>query len=241
MLHGRGGKRRRRIDPRARAFLRDLWTEADTGENCRDGTLSAGRRGVWMDWRSRADGADGGGCAGVVCRDGGSGSGRCAECAGARSRDCGGRAARAARGNPGGSGAGDSHAGNVGGSRTCRETAGGTGVSCGAFPFGGTGSSAGAVVVFLWAGDRKIVDGRDKGQEELLSPMLREYLGVTAKEPPVTLESFMESCAERDLVREDILRQMGGLRVLLSPVSSGPAFRHGAGNYQPGDPHNYRD
>src|SRR5271165_2292819 len=163
MLHGRGGKRRRRIDPRARAFLRDLWTEADTGENCRDGTLSAGRRGVWMDWRSRADGADGGGCAGVVCRDGGSGSGRCAECAGARSRDCGGRAARAARGNPGGSGAGDSHAGNVGGSRTCRETAGGTGVSCGAFPFGGTGSSAGAVVVFLWAGDRKIVDGRDKG------------------------------------------------------------------------------
>jgi Asp-tRNA(Asn)/Glu-tRNA(Gln) amidotransferase A subunit family amidase len=51
----------------------------------------------------------------------------------------------------------------------------------------------------------------------------------------------MESCAERDLVREDILRQMGGLGVLLSPVSSAPAFRHGAGNYQPGDPHNYRD
>src|SRR5271165_4525490 len=87
----------------------------------------------------------------------------------------------------------------------------------------------------------KLLTEGTKGQEELLSPMLREYLGVTAKEPPVTLESFMESCAERDLVREDILRQMGGLRVLLSPVSSGPAFRHGAGNYQPGDPHNYRD
>jgi Asp-tRNA(Asn)/Glu-tRNA(Gln) amidotransferase A subunit family amidase len=79
-----------------------------------------------------------------------------------------------------------------------------------------------------------------KGQEELLSPMLREYLGVVSKEPAVTLESFMKSCTERDLVREDILRQMGGVRLLLSPVSTAPAFRHGAGNYQQGDAHNYR-
>jgi Asp-tRNA(Asn)/Glu-tRNA(Gln) amidotransferase A subunit family amidase len=80
-----------------------------------------------------------------------------------------------------------------------------------------------------------------KGQEQLLSPMLREYLGVTAREPRVTLESFMKSCTERDLLREDILRQMAGVDVLLSPVSSAPAFRHGAGNYQAGDAHNYRD
>jgi Asp-tRNA(Asn)/Glu-tRNA(Gln) amidotransferase A subunit family amidase len=51
----------------------------------------------------------------------------------------------------------------------------------------------------------------------------------------------MESCAERDLVREDILRQMGKVGLLLSPVSSAPAFRHGAGNYRTGDLHNYRD
>ncbi len=80
-----------------------------------------------------------------------------------------------------------------------------------------------------------------KGQEELLSSMLREYLGVVSNEPAVTLESFMKSCTERDLVREDILRQMSGAGVLLSPVSSAPAFRHGAGNYQAGDTHNYRD
>jgi Asp-tRNA(Asn)/Glu-tRNA(Gln) amidotransferase A subunit family amidase len=80
-----------------------------------------------------------------------------------------------------------------------------------------------------------------KGQEELWSPMLREYLGVVAKEPVVTLESFMESCTERDLVRDDILRQMGGVGLLLSPVSSAPAFRHGAGNYQGRNAHNYRD
>jgi Asp-tRNA(Asn)/Glu-tRNA(Gln) amidotransferase A subunit family amidase len=29
--------------------------------------------------------------------------------------------------------------------------------------------------------------------------------------------------------------------VLLSPVSSKPAFRHGEGNYRQGDAHNYRD
>jgi len=29
--------------------------------------------------------------------------------------------------------------------------------------------------------------------------------------------------------------------ILLSPVSSGPAFKHGAGNYRAGDPYSYRD
>jgi Asp-tRNA(Asn)/Glu-tRNA(Gln) amidotransferase A subunit family amidase len=87
----------------------------------------------------------------------------------------------------------------------------------------------------------KLIKEATKGQEELLSPMLREYLGAAAESPPLTLESFMESCVDRDLVREDILRQMGEVGVLLSPVSAKPAFPHGAGNYQRGDPHNYRD
>jgi Asp-tRNA(Asn)/Glu-tRNA(Gln) amidotransferase A subunit family amidase len=80
-----------------------------------------------------------------------------------------------------------------------------------------------------------------KGQEELLSPMLREYLALTAAEPTVTLESFMTACTNRDLVRAEILRQMKEVPVLLSPVSTAPAFKHGAGNYRSGDPHNYRD
>lgn len=80
-----------------------------------------------------------------------------------------------------------------------------------------------------------------KGQEELLSPMLREYLAITAAEPAATLESFMTACTDRDLVRTEILRQMKDVPVLLSPVSSAPAFAHGAGNYRSGDAHNYRD
>ncbi len=80
-----------------------------------------------------------------------------------------------------------------------------------------------------------------KGQEELMSPMLREYLDITAAEPAVTLESFMTACTNRDLVRTEILRQMKDVPILVSPVSTGPAFAHGAGSYRAGDAHNYRD
>ena len=74
-----------------------------------------------------------------------------------------------------------------------------------------------------------------------LSPMLREYLSACAAEPPLTLQSFMQNCAERDTVRADLLRQLRDVPVLLSPVSTAPAFRHGDGSYRTGDPHNYRD
>jgi amidase len=78
-------------------------------------------------------------------------------------------------------------------------------------------------------------------QEELLSPMLRDYLAVASIEPPVTLESFMKACAERDQVRAAMLRQLRDTPILLSPVSTAPAFPHCAGNYRAGDPYNYRE
>jgi len=77
--------------------------------------------------------------------------------------------------------------------------------------------------------------------ESLLSPMLKAYLEATSLEPPVTLESFQKACAERDHVRAAILRQLGKVPILLSAVSTEPAFRHGEGNYLPGQPHSYRD
>ncbi|HUN61416.1 MAG TPA: amidase [Candidatus Sulfotelmatobacter sp.] len=80
-----------------------------------------------------------------------------------------------------------------------------------------------------------------KGQEDLLSPMLQGYLAVCDAEPKITLESFLHNCAERDTLRADLLRQLRDIPILLSPVSTAPAFRHGAGNYRAGDPHNYRN
>jgi Asp-tRNA(Asn)/Glu-tRNA(Gln) amidotransferase A subunit family amidase len=80
-----------------------------------------------------------------------------------------------------------------------------------------------------------------RGKESELSPMLAGYLEVALAGPKVTLESFQKACVERDLVRADLLRQLRDVPILLSAVSTAPAFKHGAGNYRPNDPHNYRD
>src|SRR6267143_429034 len=77
------------------------------------------------------------------------------------------------------------------------------------------------------------------GHEDQISPMLREYLEYATSGDTITLNQFTEACAERDLLRAEILRQMQDTPVLLSPVSTSPAFRHGQGNYLPGT--GYRD
>jgi len=77
------------------------------------------------------------------------------------------------------------------------------------------------------------------GHQDQISPMLREYLSCATSGNPITLDQFTKACAERDLLRAKILRQMQDTPVLLSPVSAGPAFRHGQGNYFPGT--GYRD
>jgi Asp-tRNA(Asn)/Glu-tRNA(Gln) amidotransferase A subunit family amidase len=76
-------------------------------------------------------------------------------------------------------------------------------------------------------------------QSDQISPMLREYLSYATSGDPITLDQFTKACADRDLLRAEIVRQMQDTPVLLSPVSTGPAFRHGQGNYLPGT--GYRD
>ncbi len=77
------------------------------------------------------------------------------------------------------------------------------------------------------------------GHEDKISPMLREYLSYATSGDPITLHEFTKACADRDSLRADILRQMRDTPVLLSPVSTSPAFLHGHGNYLPGT--GYRD
>ena len=61
--------------------------------------------------------------------------------------------------------------------------------------------------------------------------MLREYLAYATSGISITLDQFTKTCTDRDLLRAEILRQMQDTPVLLSPVSTSPAFRHGQGNY----------
>jgi Asp-tRNA(Asn)/Glu-tRNA(Gln) amidotransferase A subunit family amidase len=79
------------------------------------------------------------------------------------------------------------------------------------------------------------------GQEELMSPMLREFIALATGETALTYDGFLNACGERDNLRAEILRQMEDVTVLLSPVSAGPAFRHGEGNWRSSEKENYRD
>jgi Asp-tRNA(Asn)/Glu-tRNA(Gln) amidotransferase A subunit family amidase len=77
------------------------------------------------------------------------------------------------------------------------------------------------------------------GHEDQLSRIFREYLQFA--EAPVTLDALLSACAERDLLRANILRQMRDVPILLSPVSATTAFRHGEGTWRPGAKQCYRD
>jgi Asp-tRNA(Asn)/Glu-tRNA(Gln) amidotransferase A subunit family amidase len=77
------------------------------------------------------------------------------------------------------------------------------------------------------------------GQEDKLSRIFREYLQFA--EAPVTLDALLSACAERDLLRANILQQLRDVPILLSPVSTTTAFRHGEGTWRPGAKQCYRD
>jgi len=77
------------------------------------------------------------------------------------------------------------------------------------------------------------------GHEEKLSRIFRDYLQFA--EAPITLDALLSACAERDLLRARILRQMCDVSILLSPVSTTTAFRHGEGTWRPGAAQCYRD
>lgn len=101
-----------------------------------------------------------------------------------------------------------------------------------------------AIEVWWYLFGPVIADAIKKGaaeQEELMSPMLREYVALATAEASLTYDGLLKACAERDAIREEILRQMEEVTVLVSPVSAGPAFRHGEGNWRRGERENYRD
>ena len=77
------------------------------------------------------------------------------------------------------------------------------------------------------------------GHHEQLSRIFRDYLQFA--NAPVTLDALLSACAERDLLRAKILQQMRDVPVLLSPVSTTTAFRHGEGTWQSGAAQCYRD
>jgi Asp-tRNA(Asn)/Glu-tRNA(Gln) amidotransferase A subunit family amidase len=77
------------------------------------------------------------------------------------------------------------------------------------------------------------------GRASELSPMLARFLATFPGEPPMTGERLLMTLVNRDLLRARFLQQMESWPVLLTPVASGPAFRHGEGGWSASDPVNY--
>ena len=65
------------------------------------------------------------------------------------------------------------------------------------------------------------------GREEELSPIFREFLGIAAMVSPLTAIELLNAWKELDLLRGKMLEEMKRYPVLLCPVASVPAFRHG--------------
>jgi Asp-tRNA(Asn)/Glu-tRNA(Gln) amidotransferase A subunit family amidase len=66
-----------------------------------------------------------------------------------------------------------------------------------------------------------------KGREADLSPLFKEFSGWVAAEPAHTGASLLDTWIQRDVVRTQVFRQMHQYPILLCPVASIPAFRHG--------------
>lgn len=66
-----------------------------------------------------------------------------------------------------------------------------------------------------------------RGKEAQLSPIFREFLDIASAEKPFTPEQLLEAWAELDLLRAKALEELQTHPVLLCPVASIPAFRHG--------------
>jgi amidase len=66
-----------------------------------------------------------------------------------------------------------------------------------------------------------------RGRREELSPIFKEFLGFSESAPPLTATELLDAWAELDLLRARTLSAMREYPVLLCPVASIPAFRHG--------------
>jgi len=57
--------------------------------------------------------------------------------------------------------------------------------------------------------------------------IVREVLELSEKDPPLTMDTLLNTLFARDVLRSRFLAQMDRYPILLCPVASAPAFRHG--------------
>jgi Asp-tRNA(Asn)/Glu-tRNA(Gln) amidotransferase A subunit family amidase len=72
-----------------------------------------------------------------------------------------------------------------------------------------------------------LIDRMIAGQQALLSPTLEDFLRIAHAEAPLSGEELLTAWVDCDRVRGKLLTEMRQYPVLLMPVCSVPAFRHG--------------
>jgi Asp-tRNA(Asn)/Glu-tRNA(Gln) amidotransferase A subunit family amidase len=71
-----------------------------------------------------------------------------------------------------------------------------------------------------------------RDREADMYSIVREVLNFSAKDPPLTMEILLNTLFGRDVLRARFLDQMDRYQILLCPVASGPAFRHGERSWE---------
>ena len=71
-----------------------------------------------------------------------------------------------------------------------------------------------------------------KGREADLSPMLKQISSWVAAEPPHSGQTLLDTWIMRDVVRMQVFSEMREYPILLCPVASIPAFRHGERSWE---------
>ncbi len=70
-----------------------------------------------------------------------------------------------------------------------------------------------------------------RGRESDLSPTFLEFLSIAHTHPPLSADELLLAWCEIEIVRSQLLAEMRNFPILLSPVCSIPAFRHGERNW----------
>ncbi|MGH9735082.1 MAG: amidase [Candidatus Acidiferrales bacterium] len=65
------------------------------------------------------------------------------------------------------------------------------------------------------------------GNDDEISPLFRQFRARVAQDPPLSGTELLDTLLERDVLRARFLAKMEQFPILLCPVSSIPAFRHG--------------
>jgi Asp-tRNA(Asn)/Glu-tRNA(Gln) amidotransferase A subunit family amidase len=66
-----------------------------------------------------------------------------------------------------------------------------------------------------------------RGREHDLSPILKQFLELSAAEPPLTAETLLHAWIRRDTLRAEVFARMREYPILICPAAAIPAFRHG--------------